>query len=281
MGRFAVESVHGRPLGATIDRMTRTLRLDPARPPLWRDGSTLQLGTDGAVRLHRPSRWQQRLLADLEAGVDEDDVSRLAGAYGADPDDARTFLAELAPAFAHHTVPTTVVAGVRVVDDAVDHHELGVLFDAMELSGVAVQPEGDVLLAVAAHVLTPRSTAAWMSADVRHLPFVLHADRITIGPLVVPGQTACAACLADHERRRDPAWPVLMAQLLARPRARPPLAVLFEAARLAAAMLLHEDAAGEASRSVTVGRELRRSWRSHRPSEGCGCQSPGGNGSAS
>lgn len=76
----------------------------------------------------------------------------------------------------------------------------------------------------------------------RHLPHLAVALRDTIavvGPLVVPGHTACFSCLELHRRDRDPAWPVLAAQL-ATSRAQPPeaAAIVTAAAGIAAAQSL-------------------------------------------
>lgn len=99
-----------------------------------------------------------------------------------------------------------------------------------------------------------------------------------VGPLVEPGRSACLRCLDLTRADRDPAWPLILAQLAERA-ADPPAcdAVLAAAvAALAAAQaLIFVDRGGAAA--VTNGTlELvlpgwqwkRRSWRPH---ERCGC----------
>lgn len=46
-----------------------------------------------------------------------------------------------------------------------------------------------------------------------HLLLRCRGGRVTLGPLVVPGRTACVRCEDAHHRERDPRWPLLVAQL--------------------------------------------------------------------
>jgi bacteriocin biosynthesis cyclodehydratase domain-containing protein len=43
-----------------------------------------------------------------------------------------------------------------------------------------------------------------------------------VGPLVLPGRSACLRCLDLTRAERDPAWPLILAQLSARAGADPP-----------------------------------------------------------
>lgn len=101
-----------------------------------------------------------------------------------------------------------------------------------------------------------------------------------VGPLVVPGHSACLRCLDLARAERDPAWPIILAQLTGRT-ADPPAcdAVLATAvaAQAAAQALTFIDRASLAP-AVTNGtlelalpdwRWRRRSWQPH-PRCGCG-----------
>ncbi|GGY32661.1 TOMM precursor leader peptide-binding protein [Streptomyces omiyaensis] len=58
----------------------------------------------------------------------------------------------------------------------------------------------------------PVAAEAWMAAGIPHLyAGVLEATGL-VGPLVLPGGTACARCLQEEATDRDPAWPRLLAQ---------------------------------------------------------------------
>src|SRR5207249_2867267 len=106
-----------------------------------------------------------------------------------------------------------------------------------------------------------------------------------VGPLVLPGRTACLRCL-DHVRAdSDPSWPLILAQLGTR-RPDPPAADAALAAEVAAQaarqVLIAIDRTPVASAAVNGTLELvlpgwqwrRRSWRRH---PGCLCsgQLPG------
>jgi hypothetical protein len=53
-----------------------------------------------------------------------------------------------------------------------------------------------------------------------HLAASVDGSRAVIGPLVLPGVTACLRCADLHRSDRDPAWPALAVQLASRPRRR-------------------------------------------------------------
>jgi bacteriocin biosynthesis cyclodehydratase domain-containing protein len=50
-----------------------------------------------------------------------------------------------------------------------------------------------------------------------HLPVIIRETTAVIGPLVLPGQTPCLRCVELTRGDRDPAWPVLAAQLIGEP----------------------------------------------------------------
>ncbi len=135
-----------------------------------------------------------------------------------------------------------------------------------------------------------------VAGDVPHLSVVLGEAGVVVGPLVVPGQGPCLRCLDLHRRDRDPAWPRLLAQLLAGGGGEGPeeTASCGLAASLAALQVLgHLDAlpggplsgdppSGEPRRrpaalGATLEVELpdglvsRRPWPAH---PGCGCTWP-------
>jgi hypothetical protein len=101
-----------------------------------------------------------------------------------------------------------------------------------------------------------------------------------VGPLVIPGRSACLRCLSLTRRDRDPAWPLIAAQLAARrPLTRACDAVLATAvaAHAAAQVLAFLDRTGPGT-AVTNGtlelvlpdwRWRRRTWPIHGE---CGCR---------
>jgi hypothetical protein len=103
-----------------------------------------------------------------------------------------------------------------------------------------------------------------------------------VGPLVLPGHSACLRCLDLARTERDPAWPLILAQLASEP-AVDPLAcdtvlATMVAAQAAAQALAFLDQGAEAAVAVTNGTlELvlpdwqwrRRTWHPH---PRCCCQ---------
>jgi len=102
-----------------------------------------------------------------------------------------------------------------------------------------------------------------------------------VGPLVIPGRTACLRCLDLTRTDRDPAWPLILAQLAGR--APDPLAcdaplAAAVAAQAAAQGLAYIDRAAAAGAVTNGTLELflpewqwrRRTWPRHRD---CACGS--------
>src|SRR6185312_13735762 len=133
-------------------------------------------------------------------------------------------------------------------------------------------------------------------ADIhrRELPEILRREGVphllaaaseaigVVGPLVLPGRTACLRCLDLTRAERDPAWPLILAQLASQaatdPRGCDTVLATMVAAQAAAQALAFLDQGAEAAAAVTNGTlELvlpgwqwrRRTWQPHPQ---CGCQ---------
>jgi bacteriocin biosynthesis cyclodehydratase domain-containing protein len=124
------------------------------------------------------------------------------------------------------------------------------------------------------------ATLTALSYDTRrlaHLAVAVRDGTVVVGPLVRPGQSPCLNCLDLHRMDRDPAWPVVAAQLHTGPDAAEPLAAttaLTAAAYAAAEVLTHIDGGLPVTLGATVeisgpGRAVRRRWTQH---PRCGCR---------
>jgi bacteriocin biosynthesis cyclodehydratase domain-containing protein len=126
--------------------------------------------------------------------------------------------------------------------------------------------------------------AALVRHRVPHLAASASEAIGVVGPLVLPGRSACLRCLDLTRAERDPAWPVILAQLASRPGADPlacdTVLATMVAAQAAAQALVFIDQGAEAT-AVTGGTlELvlpgwqwrRRTWPPH---PRCGCQRQG------
>jgi bacteriocin biosynthesis cyclodehydratase domain-containing protein len=121
-----------------------------------------------------------------------------------------------------------------------------------------------------------------VSQGVPHLAASASEAIGVVGPLVLPGRSACLRCLDLARTERDPAWPLILAQLASQAATDPlgcdTVLATTVAAQAAAQALAFLDHGAEAAAAVTNGTlELvlpswqwrRRTWYPHPQ---CGCQ---------
>ncbi|MDQ1121808.1 hypothetical protein QE412_000381 [Microbacterium trichothecenolyticum] len=254
------------------------IRLDPAAPPLWLDDGSVQFGAPAVARVTAPSPWLDAFVLALDAGTTAPALRALTRVRGGTDRDADALLAQVSPAL--RRVRRRVPLVVQTADDLPAKAVRAVLAAlpgptrAIPWAGVATEPvvPGTRVVVLAAHRVDPRRTALYVRDDVVHLPLVLDGASATVGPVVVPGRTACLACLDAARLREEPLWPMLAAQLLARPRPVVDAALAAEAGRAASALLTCPVA--ETTRSLRLRVDsFRRVWALHRPSEDCHCRS--------
>lgn len=149
----------------------------------------------------------------------------------------------------------------------------------------------DVTVTVARDASDPAVALALLGADLPHLPVVTGEADASVGPFVRPPEpgrppAACLRCVDLHRADLDPAWPVVLAELVARQRstrrhrarhdpAGPPAALATVVGGLAAAeVLTHLDGGRPRTRGAQyevavpdVEPRLRR-WAVH---PACGC----------
>jgi hypothetical protein len=137
-------------------------------------------------------------------------------------------------------------------------------------------------LVVLAGTHYPELAAALAGAGIPHLMMTGGEAIGTVGPLVLPGRSACLRCLDLHRASRDPAWPRILAQMTARqpePAACDVTLTAAVAAQAATQILYFVDRASAPGAVINGMLELvlpgwqwqRRSWLPH-PRCGCGSQ---------
>jgi bacteriocin biosynthesis cyclodehydratase domain-containing protein len=179
------------------------LKLAEGVPQIWRSPTSLQLGAMRPLLvLDDVGAAHERLLAALAAGISETGFAMMARAAGEDPE---RLLARLAPA-----LEAPIVAGPRA-----SVYGTGPLAEELVRQLGRTDDPGIVVL-VTAWVLAPAEHGGWLRRDVPHLPVVV-GERIVIGPLVLPGRSACLHCVHLARRDADPAWPAIATQLHGRP----------------------------------------------------------------
>jgi bacteriocin biosynthesis cyclodehydratase domain-containing protein len=138
----------------------------------------------------------------------------------------------------------------------------------------------DVVLLASARPVDTDLTAMLHRAALPHLVVGVRETTAVVGPLVLPGRTSCLRCADLHRSDRDPAWPMLAAQLSGRPPPTQPEPCDVALAALAAALgalqcLTYLDGEAATCRGGTLefalpgGRLRRRSWPAH-PRCDCG-----------
>lgn len=262
------------------------IRLHPSAPPLWRDDGRVQFGAPAVATSPFVAPWVDVVVAALVTGTTRAEVRAIAGVHGAAEGESDALLDALGPALATRRQKAPIA--VQVADDLPERAIRAVLaalparasvYPWAGAAGPRV-PTGTRVLMLAAHRVDPRRAAGLVRDDVTHVPLALDGGSATVGPVVVPGRTACLACLDAARHRDDPHWPTVAAQLLGRPRPAVDVALAAEAGR--AARFLLSAPTAQTTRSLRLCADSsRRVWETHRPSEDCHCRSLEGSATAS
>ncbi len=129
-------------------------------------------------------------------------------------------------------------------------------------------------LAVLADGYPPELPGTLVAGSVAHLTAAASEAIGVVGPLVVPGRTACLSCVDMARTDRDPAWPLILAQASGRSPHPPACAAALTAAvaaQAAAQALAFLDQATAVAAVINGTLELvlpdwqwrRRSWAPH------------------
>ncbi len=203
-------------------------QLDPAVPRVWRSPHALQFGVERPRLILDPlDAAGERMVSALAGGVAIGALRLIARSAGADPAAADALVARLEPVLARETDDAHAPArdAIVVLDGTgpTAARILGLLREAGvdARSGLhADDPAVDdaaVAIVVGSYAVAPHRHQRWLRRDIPHLAVVFGDAGATVGPLVLPGETACLRCLDLHRRDQDPAWPALAAQLHTRP----------------------------------------------------------------
>jgi hypothetical protein len=197
--------------------------LDPTMPVLLRPDSTVQIGWDPrrAVRVRPPDGMDAGTLAAVLRAM-HSPMSRAESCRAAAGFD--DLLEGLLAAGVVRELPSTPAGrclSIRV-------HGAGPLSDllaeGLRCSGArvsrashgtaAVAPAGVDLVVLADNLAAdPRLVRDLQARGVPHLPVLMRDGAGVVGPLVLPGRSACLCCVDLHRTDRDPAWPALAVQL--------------------------------------------------------------------
>lgn len=228
------------------------LQLRPDLPLCWESPDSLRIGFEhAAARVPHPSAAQQRLLGRLRDGFPAEALAAQTRAVGATPREAREVLALVEPALIqnrdHRELNRTAPVSVLLSDGG---RPVPGFREALLSSGVCAIDDDPVTPELVVYVerfLEPLERArAWLSADVPQLLVRFTDTRVVVGPLVLPPGAPCHTCATLAALARDPALPVLAAQLVGvRPASE--TRVLGAAVATAAACILAEWRAGSSA----------------------------------
>jgi bacteriocin biosynthesis cyclodehydratase domain-containing protein len=207
--------------------------LDPAMPVLLRPDGTVQVGWDPrrAVLVRPPcglaAAELATLLRSMRSPTPVSELRRQAVARGLRDGPASEGLT--------HLVAQLVGAGVasecrqsRGRAASIRIHGRGplseLLVEALRCSGArvaqssqphaAVSPDAVDLVVLSDYLVAdPRIVRDLHARGVPHLPVRVRDGTGLVGPLVIPGVTACLGCADLHRSDRDAAWPAIAAQL--------------------------------------------------------------------
>jgi hypothetical protein len=180
------------------------------------------------------------------------------------------------PALDGWTSPSDALIGGFLPTD-VDRSRASAAADAVRrvAPDVDVSPvrsgTGCVLVQVGSRGANALAARGFRERGVPRLDVVIRDGVVIVGPLVVAGGSPCARCLDLHRSDRDPAWPMVAAQLVTARDTPEPCTVataLAGAACAIAEVLDFVDERAGRTRGATVeitgaGRLRRRSWAPH------------------
>lgn len=136
----------------------------------------------------------------------------------------------------------------------------------------------DVVVVVEAGAADPVRYTALRDDDLVHLSVVLREASVLIGPLVVPGRSACLRCLDLWRAGQDEGWPAVAAQLVATAQTsragQDATLASVGAATAAAQVVAHVDGRVTQLHDATVELRLPDAWPRRTPwavHPACGC----------
>lgn len=122
-------------------------------------------------------------------------------------------------------------------------------------------PTPALVISVENQAIDHQRGAHLLSRDVPHLPIVVMDRLIQVGPLLVPGVTACYLCLDFHRQDELPGWAQVREQLRSVPAAPPDYSLAATAAGLATNLVEQVfTPPGNAENSPAAASLLGQSW---------------------
>ena len=261
--------------GQTCDPRGMVLRLDPQLAVVWRTPTSIQFGvTRPSVVLHDLDLPSEKMIAALGSGVSRSGLHMIGRAAGATEVQVDALLARLRPVMLRERPPAlapVVIAGSGLLADRLAGLLAGAGVPVLlaRTTAAAEAAQAGFAIAIGHYVLDPALHGLWLRRDVPHLPVILGDSSAAIGPLVVPGRTACLLCLQRHTTDADPAWPAIASQLWGRRSPAETELVASEVAAIVARMVVSGSApSDQVVIDAATGEQSRQAFDVHPE---CGC----------
>ncbi len=221
------------------------LRINPARMPIWRSPTELQIGLGAeAPRLQNLTRAQERLIQMLYKGIPNSYLQEAARSLAIG--EPQEIVDLVAPALMKITFPQvdeefvqrnfseicraqatynhsgeSVIAQrkLRMVFVTENNPCAQLLQDALSNSGIGkidseIRDNCDFAILIGNLVLPPSSYSHWLNSMVPHVAIVFDEDGVTVSPVIETGKTPCLTCFHEQQIARDSVWPEIASQLL-------------------------------------------------------------------
>lgn len=262
--------------GMTDPTASAVLRLDPRRCILWRDPTTLQIGMDPALAvLEGVDGAELRLVDALAVGITRERLEGLAGHLGVPRELVGRMLTRLAPALEPAPQNPASAEPIAVVGHGLGAERVAAVLAesghpvALMAPGTPLARRTRVGVLVSTHVIDPLEHARWLRRDRPHLPVVFGEVAVTVGPVVIPGETACLRCVEQWRASEDPARTVLATQLWGRPAAAETATTALAAGLAVRGMLRTGPAGASLCIDALTGATASAEWSPH---PACGCR---------
>jgi hypothetical protein len=72
----------------------------------------------------------------------------------------------------------------------------------------------DCAVLISHQVTEPKRYSSWVNRDIPHVLITFETDKVSVSPMIIPGQTACLFCLEKMRTDNDEKWPVIATQLI-------------------------------------------------------------------
>ena len=85
--------------------------------------------------------------------------------------------------------------------------------DDLAATSIQYRRKPDVVVLAIAGPVDPEVGSPWFARGIPHLPVSISASHVSVGPMVVPGETPCLGCLDLVRTDGDPSWRWLRQQV--------------------------------------------------------------------